>query len=176
MEHKITTLKTLISEYIFAEEDISFERFIIETLQARNQTLATAESCTGGYIAHLLTTVNGSSECYKGSIIAYNNDVKINLLDVPEQLLEEHGAVSEPVVRKMAETVRRKLQSDFGIAVSGIAGPTGAVEGKPVGTVWIAVSDGHTTAAECFHFSNDRIRNIQRSAMAALNLLRQTVF
>jgi nicotinamide-nucleotide amidase len=73
----------------------------------------------------------------------------------------------------MAETVRRKLQTDFGIAVSGIAGPTGAMEGKPVGTVWIAVSDGHTTVSECFHFSNDRIRNIQRSTMAALNLLRQ---
>jgi nicotinamide-nucleotide amidase len=175
MEHETTTMKTLIPEYIFAEEDISFERFIVETLQARNQTLATAESCTGGYIAHLLTTVSGSSQCYKGSIIAYNNDVKINLLDVPEQLLEEHGAVSEPVVRKMAETVRRKLQTDFGIAVSGIVGPTGAVEGKPVGTVWIAVSDGNTTVAECFHFSNDRIRNIQRSAMAALNLLRQVI-
>ena len=173
MEDEIATLKSLIPEYIFAEKDISFESFIIETLIARNQTLATAESCTGGYIAHLLTTVSGSSQCYKGSIIAYNNSVKSNLLDVSEKLLEESGAVSEAVVREMAEAVCRKLQTDFGIAVSGIAGPTGAVEGKPVGTVWIAVSDGSTTTAECFHFSNDRVRNIQRSAMAALNLLRK---
>jgi len=174
MDKEITALKPLISEYIFAEEDISFQSFIIETLKTRNQTLATAESCTGGYIAHLLTTVSGSSQCYKGSIIAYDNSVKINLLDVPEKLLETSGAVSEAVVRKMAESVRQKLQTDFGIAVSGIAGPTGAIEGKPVGTVWIAVSNGATTAAECFHFSNDRVRNIQRSAMAALNLLRKT--
>jgi nicotinamide-nucleotide amidase len=174
MENEITTLKSLVPEYIFAEKDISFETFIIETLKTRNQTLATAESCTGGYIAHLLTTVSGSSLCYKGSIIAYDNSVKTNLLDVSETLLEESGAVSETVVRKMAETVRQKLQTDFGIAVSGIAGPTGAVEGKPVGTVWIAVSNRDTTAAECFNFGNDRIRNIQRSAAAALNLLRQT--
>ena len=176
MEHEITTLKSLVSEYIFAEKDISLENFIIETLKTRKQTLSTAESCTGGFIAHLLTSISGSSQCYKGSIIAYNNDVKINMLDVPEQLLEEYGAVSEPVVRKMAETVRQKLQTDFGIAVSGIAGPTGAVEEKPVGTVWISVSNGDITVAECFHFSNDRIRNIQRSAMAALNLLRQRFF
>jgi len=174
MDVEIAALKSLIPEYIFAEEDIAFERFIVETLKARNQTLAIAESCTGGYIAHLLTTVNGSSQCYKGGIIAYSDSAKTNLLDVPKALLEESGAVSEAVVRKMAESVRQKLQTDFGVAVSGIAGPTGAVEGKPVGTVWIAVSDGNTTVAECFHFSNDRIRNIQRSAMAALNLLRRT--
>jgi len=175
MAHEITTLKSLIAEYIFAENDVPLENFIIETLKTRNLTLSTAESCTGGYIAHLLTSVSGSSQCYKGSIIAYNNDVKTNLLDVSETLLEAFGAVSEPVVRKMAETVRQKLQTDFGIAVSGIAGPTGAVEGKPVGTVWIAVSNKDTTVAECFHFSNDRIRNIQRSAMAALNLLRRVI-
>ena len=173
IDNEITTLKSLVPEYIFADKDITIENFIIETLTARNQTLSTAESCTGGYIAHLLTSVSGSSQCYKGSIVAYNNDVKINLLYVPEALLEEFGAVSEPVVRKMAETVRKKLQTDFGIAVSGIAGPTGAVEGKPVGTAWIAVSNGQITATECFHYSNDRIRNIQRSAAAALNLLRQ---
>jgi len=174
MEHEITTLKSLIPEYIFAEKDISFERFIIETLIERNQTLATAESCTGGYIAHLLTTVSGSSQCYKGSIIAYNNDVKINLLDVSKKLLKEQGAVSEVVVKQMAESVCRKLQTDFGVAVSGIAGPTGEVEGKPIGTVWIAVCNGNTIVTECFNFGNDRIRNIQRSAMAALNLLRKT--
>jgi nicotinamide-nucleotide amidase len=173
MENEITTLKSLVSEYIFAEKDISIENFIIETLKIRNQTLSTAESCTGGYIAHLLTSVSGSSECYKGSIIAYNNEVKTNLLDVPDRLLEEFGAVSEAVVRKMAETVRKKLQTDFGIAVSGIAGPTGAVEAKPVGTVWIAVSDGRTTASECVYSSSDRLRNIQRSSVAALNLLRK---
>ncbi|MCL2041798.1 MAG: competence/damage-inducible protein A [Bacteroidales bacterium] len=173
MDKEIATLKSLVPEYIFADKDIPIENFIIETLTARNQTLSTAESCTGGYIAHLLTSVSGSSQCYKGSIIAYNNEVKINLLDVSEGLLEECGAVSEPVVRKMAETVRQKLQTEFGIAVSGIAGPTGAVEGKPVGTVWVAVSDGQVTVSECFHYSNDRIRNIQRSAVAALNLLRQ---
>jgi len=176
MENEIAALKPLISEYIFAEKDIPIEHYIIETLITRSQTLSTAESCTGGYIAHLLTSVNGSSQCFKGSIIAYDNEVKINLLEVPEKMLEKYGAVSEDVVKKMAETVRLKLHTDYGVAVSGIAGPSGAVEGKPVGTVWIAVSNGKKTLADCFHFSNDRIRNIQRSAVAALNLLRQTFF
>jgi len=174
MEHELTTLKSLIPEYIFAEKDISIENFIIETLTSYNKTIATAESCTGGYIAHLLTSVSGSSQCYKGSIIAYNNNIKTKLLHVSEKLLEEYGAVSEPVVRKMAETVCGQLQTDYGIAVSGIAGPTGAVEGKPVGTIWIAVSNGAVTVSECVYFSNDRFRNIQRSAVAALNLLRRT--
>ena len=176
MENEIAALKPLISEYIFAEKDIPIEHYIIETLITRNQTLSTAESCTGGYIAHLLTSVNGSSQCFKGSIIAYDNEVKTNILEVPEKMLEKYGTVSEDVVKKMAETVRLKLHTDYGVAVSGIAGPSGAVEGKPVGTVWIAVSNGNITVAECFHFSNDRIRNIQRSAVAALNLLRQTFF
>jgi nicotinamide-nucleotide amidase len=172
MSNACIQLKMLISEYIFDDKDISMEAFIVETLTNKNLTVATAESCTGGYIAHLLTSVAGSSQCFKGSVVAYNNNVKASILDVPETMLQKHGAVSEEVVKSMAEQVRKKMRSDFGIATSGIAGPSGGTEIKPVGTVWIAVSNGETTIAKCCHFSNDRLRNIQRSAIETLNLLR----
>lgn len=171
LEDEFGKLRQIASPYIFAEKDTTPEAFIVEELINRGLTLSTAESCTGGLIAHLLTTISGSSGCFNGSVVAYSNEVKISLLDVSQEPLEKHGAVSEEVVRQMAENVRLKLNTDFGIATSGIAGPTGATEGKPVGTIWIAVSNGERTLTECFHFGSDRKRNIQRGAMAALDIL-----
>lgn len=173
INQEVEALKKLILPYIFAEKDIMPEAFIIEELTKKGLTLSTAESCTGGMIAHLLTTVSGSSECYKGSVVAYANDVKNAVLDVRDEDLAQFGAVSEEVVRQMAENVRRKLNTDFSIATSGIAGPSGGTEEKPVGTVWIAVSCASKTVAQLFHFGSDRKRNIQRSVVAALDMLRK---
>jgi nicotinamide-nucleotide amidase len=110
-------------------------------LVEKGQSLAVAESCTGGYISHLITSVPGSSGWFKGGVTAYSNQIKQNLLGVSAELLEQHGAVSEHIVYEMAEGVRRKMNTDFSVATSGIAGPTGGTEEKPVGTVWIAVAD-----------------------------------
>jgi nicotinamide-nucleotide amidase len=138
----------------------------------RNMTVSVAESCTGGYISHLITTNSGSSQWFKGGVIAYSNEVKMMQLGVEEQLLEQYGAVSEEVVRAMAEGVRQKLQSDFAIAVSGIAGPDGGTDEKPVGTVWIAVASNEKTIVKLHTFGmSDRTANIRRAANAALMMV-----
>jgi nicotinamide-nucleotide amidase len=176
INQEIEKVKKLIPQYIFAEKDITPETFIIEELSKRALSLATAESCTGGMISHLLTTVPGSSACFKGGIVAYSNEVKRSLLDVRNEDLILFGAVNEQVVRQMAENIRKKFDADYGIATSGIAGPTGGTPKKPVGTVWIAVNGKSKTVAQVFHFGNDRKRNIQRSSIAALDMLRRLFF
>jgi nicotinamide-nucleotide amidase len=172
VSRQLEILKTIIPEAIFGYDDTSLPAEIGKLLLSRNETVATAESCTGGMMAHLITSVPGSSGWYKGSVVAYANEVKINVLNVSEQSLIENGAVSEAVVTQMAEGVRKALNTTWGIATSGIAGPDGGMPEKPVGTIWIAVAGPDGVKAEKFTFSKDRERNIIHSSLTALNLLR----
>ncbi len=167
-----TKAKPLIEKYTYSYNDEDIEFCIGSMLVKHNKTIAFAESCTGGYLSHLLTKTPGSSRYYLGSIVSYSYEVKENALGVSHEILNSKGAVSEEVVCQMAEGVKLKLQSDIGIAISGIAGPDGGTEEKPVGTVWIAYSDEKKTVAKKFTFSKDRLLNIQYSAYAALNMLR----
>ncbi|HRP31995.1 MAG TPA: CinA family protein [Agriterribacter sp.] len=140
-----------------------------------NATVATAESCTGGYIAHVITSVPGSSSWYKGTVVSYANEVKQRVLDVQKETLQTKGAVSEETVRQMVNGVRKKMQTTYAVATSGIMGPEGGTTDKPVGTVWIAAGNAKHTISANFHFRYDRARNIEMAANYALNMLRQVL-
>lgn len=172
---KIEDLKKIIPEFIWGEEKQTLEEVVGLELNHRSQTLSTAESCTGGYIAHLITSISGSSQYFFGSIVSYANEVKQNSLDVSPVAIKVHGAVSKQVVEQMAKGVKTKLNTDFSIATSGIAGPLGGTSEKPVGTVWIAVSGPKRTISEKFNFGNHRTRNIRKTALQALNMLRKEI-
>ncbi len=170
---QVQTLEPLIDKYIFGYGDVSLEEAIGRDLLAAGKTLALAESCTGGLVAHRITSVPGSSRYFRGGLIPYDNALKINPLKVKEATLRQHGAVSEATVREMAENVRKLLGSDVGLATSGIAGPGGGTAEKPVGTIWIALADADATVARKLTLGNDRLVNIERTSVAVLNLLRQ---
>jgi nicotinamide-nucleotide amidase len=172
-EEEIEKLRLILGNHILSEAGEQIEEIVARQLTERKQTVATAESCTGGNIAHLLTSISGSSVYFKGSVVAYANEIKENILHVNPHDLQQHGAVSEQVVTQMAASVRQLMGADYGIAASGIAGPTGGTPGKPVGTIWIAVASASQTAAKLLHFGNNRESNIQRTSTAALNLLRE---
>ncbi len=172
IEEQVKKLQQLIPEIIYGYDDITLEEAVGQLLREKGKTVSTAESCTGGYIAHLITSISGSSDYFEGAVVSYSNRVKTELLEVKPVTLEAHGAVSREVVVEMAEGARKKLKTDFALAVSGIAGPTGGTEEKPVGTVWIALAGPEGTEAQLFHFGEHRGRNIRRSALAALNMLR----
>lgn len=161
-----------IPDLIYGENEKPLEKVVGELLAERKQTLSTAESCTGGKIAQMITSVAGSSAYFMGSVVAYANSVKRNLLGVPYELPDKYGAVSEQVVAAMAEGVRRITGTDFSVATSGIAGPDGGTASKPVGTVWIAVSSDKGTVTEKYVYGSERHQNILRFSNAALNLLR----
>ena len=148
---------------------------LVSRLSERGNTLATAESCTGGLIAHLVTNVPGSSQVFMGSCVVYSNDAKRNLLDVSSGILEGPGAVSEECVLAMAEAIRRRFDCDYGLAVSGIAGPGGATETKPVGTVWIGVGSKQLQNIQIFRFKGNREQIIELSSICALNQLRKFI-
>jgi nicotinamide-nucleotide amidase len=173
MDSEVDKLLKLIPDLIFGYDTDTIEKVVGALLKSAGNTLSTAESCTGGLIAHKITSVAGSSAYFLGSVVSYANVVKMETLGVSESDLREHGAVSEPVVRQMAEGVREKLKSDFGVATSGIAGPDGGTEDKPVGTVWIAVAGPERTIAKRYQFGHNRARNIEISANTALNMLRK---
>lgn len=175
MDEEIAKLKSLIPDYIFGEGDATLEAVVGKLLKEKGSTLATAESCTGGYIAHLVTSIPGSSAYYKGSIIAYSNEIKMKELGVSEKALLENGAVSEEVVKQMAGNVRTRFDSDYSIAVSGIAGPDGGTKDKPVGLTWIAIAGPSGVHAGKYLFGDNRERNIRRAALQALNLLRKYI-
>lgn len=175
IDKEIDKLYKIIPNYIFGEQDDSLEKNVGVLLKERHKTLCTAESCTGGMIAHQITTVPGSSDYFLGSVVAYSNKIKENQLGVSSYDLEKEGAVSRQVVEQMAKGVRERFGADYSIATSGIAGPTGGTGEKPVGTVWIAVSGSDGTYSRKYVFGNDRIRNINRSTLAALNLLRKFI-
>lgn len=165
-------LQQIIPELIYGFDDISIEETIGLLLTRKGKTLSTAESCTGGYIAHLLTSIAGSSNYFVGSIVSYSNDVKTKQLGVKEADLQTYGAVSQQVVEQMAVGGRERLKTDYCLSVSGIAGPDGGTPEKPVGTVWIGLASEKGVHSQLFHFSEHRGRNIRRSALAALNMLR----
>jgi nicotinamide-nucleotide amidase len=173
LEEETFKLRNILGKSIFAEEDITPEVVIGNLLKEKGLWLATAESCTGGNIAHLLTTVSGSSDYFLGSIVAYKNEVKIEQLGVTMESLSNFGAVSQEVVEEMAKGVRNRLHADIGLAVTGIAGPNGATEGKPVGTVWIGVSNNKLTLSRRFQFGQIRKRNIENATLMALALLKE---
>jgi nicotinamide-nucleotide amidase len=175
IEEQVNNLYSAIPDLIYGENEDSFEIVIGKLLKERGETISTAESCTGGKIAHMLTSVPGSSSYYRGSVIAYHNDIKSDLLKVPDSLLQKYGAVSTEVAEKMAEGVRELLKTDYSVATSGIAGPDGGSEAKPIGTVCIAVASGKGTISEKHVFGNDRMNNINRFAIAALNLVRKQI-
>ncbi len=166
-------VEPLIAKCIFGYGDISLEEAIGRDLLSAGKTLALAESCTGGFVAHRITSVPGSSRYFRGGLIPYDNALKIDPLGVEEATLRQHGAVSEATVRAMAENVRKLLGADVGLATSGIAGPGGGTPEKPVGTIWIALADASTTVAKKLTLGNDRLVNIERTNVAVLNLLRQ---
>ena len=175
IEAKLSQLKNILGDALYSDEDDSLERCIGKMLASAGKTVSAAESCTGGLISSLFTSVPGSSEYYLGSVTSYANSVKSGVLGVPEEIIREHGAVSEECVKAMAEGVRRITGSDFSVATSGIAGPGGGSEEKPVGLVWIAVSSQMGTEACRMVFKGDRKRNIDRFAANALNLLRKRI-
>lgn len=162
-------------DYLVIDEDIPMELVIGKLLKERNQTLTTAESCTGGYIAHVITRHSGASAYYTGSVVSYDNSIKERVLHVSSETLQTVGAVSEDTVRQMAVAARNMMQTDYAIAVSGIMGPDGGTATKPVGTVWVAVASAEKTVTQIFHFRFDRARNIELTATNALNLLRQVI-
>ena len=158
---------------VFGFETDSLEAAIGRILKERGKMLVTAESCTGGYLAHLITSVPGSSDYFKGSLIAYSNEVKIKQLDVSPQTLDTYGAVSEQTVREMVRGALKLLEADVAIAVSGIAGPGGGTQEKPVGTIWMAVGDEHEVLTRRIYAGKDRLKNIEYSSTHALNFIRQ---
>ena len=175
IEAQLSQLKEILGDALYSDEDDSLERCIGKMLASAGKTVSAAESCTGGLISSLFTSIPGSSEYYLGSVTSYANSVKSGVLGVPEEIIRENGAVSEECVKAMAEGVRRITGSDFSVATSGIAGPGGGSEEKPVGLVWIAVSSQMGTEACRMVFKGDRKRNIDRFAANALNLIRKKI-
>lgn len=172
LEKTTAELLPLAGDYIYATHDEPLESVIGNLLRRHKLTLAVAESCTGGYVSHLITSIPGSSEYFQGAIIPYSYEIKMNNLGVNPQTLKEHGAVSEETIREMANLVREKFNTSIGVATSGIAGPGGATPDKPVGTVWIGFADGKNTVARKLQLSKDRLVNIRLTATAVLNLIR----
>ncbi len=175
VENEITRLSEIIGDYIFGFDKDTLEEIVGNLLRKKGKTISTAESCTGGYIAHLITSISGSSDYYKGSVVAYANEIKNKILNVKNKDLEKFGAVSEPVIIQMAAAARDMFGTDFSIATSGVAGPTGGTDEKPVGTTWIAVATPEKVIAIQFHFGEHRGRNIRRTALMALDMLRKEV-
>jgi len=173
LENQTILLQPYIAPHIFGYDVTNLEQAIGQLLIKKGLKLATAESCTGGSIASLLTSVSGCSAYFLGSVVAYSNEVKSNLLAVKTETLTEYGAVSEQTIREMAEGVRQKLGADIGIATSGIAGPTGGTPEKPVGTIWIAYSDKHKTIAKKLQLTSERSLNVQITTVQVLNLIRE---
>lgn len=175
IEKEFEKLKTIIPEYIYSDHEDTLQECIGRMLTAKKLTISAAESCTGGMISHLLTSVPGSSAYYLGSVTSYANSAKENILHVPHEIISKYGAVSSECAAAMAEGVRKLTGSDFSISTTGIAGPGGGSEVKPVGTVWVGVSSERGTETFMIRYNGDRLRNIQRSAAFALNLIRKKI-
>ncbi len=172
---QVMELLTIIPENVFGFDDENMALVTGRMLIGLSKTLAVAESCTGGNIAHFITSNSGSSAYFKGGVIAYSNEIKIKLLDVPAEMIEIHGAVSQQVAEAMAIGAQKALNADYTIATTGIAGPDGGTAEKPVGTVWIAVAGPSGVKSEKYIFRHNRERNIIRSTQTALNLLRKLI-
>ncbi len=162
---------TLVEEFVIVEEDISLEKALLDFMHSRNLSLSVAESCTGGYISHLITSLPGSSKIFAGGAISYSNELKTSMLGVSDLTLKKFGAVSEETAREMAEGAISHYKTDYSVSVSGIAGPDGGTDDKPVGTVWIAVCGKTKTLSRKYQFGNKRAQNIERAGISALTML-----
>jgi nicotinamide-nucleotide amidase len=173
VDHYVHQIKELLKDYIFCDEEKSLQEVVGELLTDKKATLATAESCTGGYLAHLITSVPGSSSYFLGSIVSYHNDIKTHLLKVKKETLWKSGAVSEATVTEMVRGALQLTGASYAVATSGVAGPGGGTPEKPVGTVCFAVGSNEKIISRKLHFFPSRIENIKVSANIALNLLRK---
>ena len=171
LDKKVKEIEAEISDIVYATEDISLEEVVNKKFIENGLSIGTAESCTGGFIAHRLTSISGSSAYFKGSVIAYSNEVKVNQLNVSEKTLEQHGAVSEETVTEMVKGCLNLLKTDYAIATSGIAGPTGGTPNKPVGTIWIAIGNKEEIKTLKLQLGKNRLKNIEFTSNSALNLL-----
>ena len=176
LNEQIAALKGILGDYLYSEQDDNLQSCIGRTMTSHGLTLSTAESCTGGMISELITSVPGSSGYFLGSVTSYANEVKIKVLGVKPETIEKYGAVSSECVAEMAEGVRRITGSDYSVATSGIAGPGGGTEDKPAGTVWIGVSSQRGTETYKMCFKGDRKRNIERFSSYALDYLRKKIY
>lgn len=175
IENWFSRLQTLVKDYLVINEDLTLQETISQKLHNSGKTLSIAESCTGGYISHLITLIPGSSSFFLGSVISYANEMKSSVLGVKDQTIQEFGAVSEQTVAQMADGVRKKTGSDFALATSGIMGPSGGTKDKPVGYVCVGFSAEDKTVTTTFQFRFDRTRNIELTAVHALNFLRKNM-
>ena len=175
ISNKINELTTIVGEYIFGYEKEELNQLVGDLLLGSSKTLSTAESCTGGYIAHLITSVPGSSAYFKGSVIAYNNEVKVAQLRVKQTAIKRKGAVSQEVVEQMAIGAIKEFETDYSIATSGILGPNGGSAEKPVGTIWIAVASNSGVISEKICLGKSRHRNTKITALKSLNMLRKYI-
>lgn len=175
LDTEFDKLKVLVKQWMVIDEDLPLNMVVGKLLKEQGKTMCTAESCTGGYIAHLITSVSGSSAYYKGSIVSYANEVKENVLKVSPQTLQTTGAVSEETVRQMVQGALVTLNTDYALATSGIMGPDGGSPEKPVGMVWVAVGSREKVVTQLFNFRFDRMRNIEMTANNSLNLLRKFI-
>ena len=173
LDREVARLVDLISQYIFAMQDQPIERTVFDLLINKGMTFASAESCTGGNIAHVITLIPGSSEVFKGSTVTYATPTKTKVLGVPAEVIEKHGVVSQEVVERMATGVRDLMEADFGVATTGVAGPSGGTEENPVGTVWIGLATPIGVVSQRFNFGKDRENIINRATIAAYEMLRQ---
>jgi len=171
----IDTFLTIAGKYVYGYDSTTLEKAVGDTLVSQGKTIALAESCSGGYVQHKITTIPGSSAYFQGGMVPYHNQHKINLLGVSEHTIVEHGAVSESCVKEMAEGARKVFGADIGAASSGIAGPDGGTDEKPVGTVWIAYADGEQTIAKKLQLTKNRILNIELTEISLLNLVRKSL-
>jgi nicotinamide-nucleotide amidase len=175
VEDEAKKLHALAGEYIFGYEDDTLEKLIGDLLRKNKKTLSTAESFTGGNIAHKITSVPGSSDYFIGSVVAYDNRIKTEVLGVGEETLKKHGAVSEETVREMALGIQKKFKTDYSIATTGVAGPSGGSEEKPVGTAWIGIATPDKVIAKKFQLGSDRGRIVIEATLHGLNMLRKNL-
>ncbi len=175
VDNEVNKVLPIIKPYLFSQLDEPIEVTIGKILTINNKTISTAESCTGGSIASLITSVSGSSQYFKGSVVSYSNEIKSKILHVNNSLLDNYGAVSQQVAEQMAINVRAILETDYSVAISGIAGPNGGSIEKPVGTTWIAVASEKQVLSKKYIFGDNRERNIQRASISALNELRKLI-
>lgn len=175
LDQEVRALMALISDYVFAMEDHPIERVVFDHLLKKGMTFASAESCTGGNIAHVITLIPGSSEVFKGTAVTYATPVKTKVLGVSEEVIERCTVVSREVVEAMAIGVRALMDADFGVATTGVAGPGGGTDESPVGTVWIGVASPVGVVSKCFNFGKDRENVINRATVAAYDMLRKEI-
>ena len=175
LDKEIAKLLALIPEYVFAMEDVPIERAVFDLLINKGLTFASAESCTGGNIAHVITLIPGSSEVFKGTAVTYATSMKTKVLGVPAETIERYGVVSQQVVEDMAKGVRNLMEADFGVATTGVAGPSGGTEENPVGTVWIAVASADGVVSKRYNFGKDRENVINRATIMTYEMLRQQI-